>query len=196
MEGEHKGSLNGVEKEKVVAKAGSVSVSAFDLVMRLLGLTLTLAAAVIIGVDKQTKVVPITFIDSLPPIHLPLTAKWYHMSAFLYFLVTNAIACTYAALTLALGLVNKGKGKCKRLSIFIVFLDGVMVALLFSGIGATAAVGVLGYKGNSYVQWKKVCNVFDKFCYQVGASLVVSLIGSLAFLLLLLLPLVRLQRTT
>ncbi|GFY85235.1 hypothetical protein Acr_03g0020090 [Actinidia rufa] len=35
-----------------------------------------------------------------------------------------------------------------------------MVALLFSGEGAAAAVGIIGYKGNSHVRWNKVCNVF------------------------------------
>ncbi|XP_020228006.1 CASP-like protein 1E2 [Cajanus cajan] len=184
MEGEHKSSSYGV------TKAGSVSVC--DLLMRLLALTLTLVAAIVIGLDKQTKVVPIKFIDSLPPLHVPLTAKWNQMSAILYFFVANAIACTYAALSLLVGVVNRGKSK--GLWILIVVLDAFMVALLFSGNGAAAAAGVLGYKGNSHVHWNKVCNVFDKFCHQMAASIAFSLLGSLLFLLLLLLPVVRLHR--
>lgn len=69
-------------------------------------------------------------------------------------------------------------------------LDKFTVALLFSGNGAAAAVGVLGYKGNSHVNWNKVCNVFDKFCGQMAASIGVSLLGSLAFLLLVVIPVV------
>jgi len=71
-----------------------------------------------------------------------------------------------------------------------------MVALLFSGNGAAAAVGVLGYKGNSHVNWKRVCNVFEKFCDQMAASIGVSLIGSLAFLLLVIIPVLRLHPRT
>lgn len=111
-----------------------------------------------------------------------------------YFLVTNAIACTYAVLSLLLALVNRGKSK--GLWTLIAVLDAFMVALLFSGNGAAAAVGVLGYKGNSHVNWNKVCNVFGKFCDQMAASIGVSLIGSLAFLLLVVIPVVRLHRRT
>ncbi|KAF4358837.1 hypothetical protein F8388_013641 [Cannabis sativa] len=42
----------------------------------------TISAAVIIGVDKQTKMVSITVVDSLPPITIPATAKWHYLSAF------------------------------------------------------------------------------------------------------------------
>lgn len=109
-----------------------------------------------------------------------------------YFLVANAIASTYGAFSLVLAIINKGKSR--GLGSLITVLDALMVALLFSGNGAASAVGVLGYYGNSHVQWKKVCNVFDNFCHQFAASVLLSLLGSAAFLLLVLLPLLRLQR--
>jgi hypothetical protein len=43
---------------------------------------LTLAAAIVLGVDKQTKVVPIKIVDTLPAINLPVSAKWHYLSAF------------------------------------------------------------------------------------------------------------------
>ncbi|ESW26224.1 hypothetical protein PHAVU_003G101200 [Phaseolus vulgaris] len=195
MEGEKRMSyeVEGVER-KEMGKAVGVGVSACDMVMRVLAFMLTLVAAIVISADKQTKVVPIQLSDSLPPFYLPLTAKWHQMSAVLYFLVTNAIACTYAALSLVLALVNRGKSK--GLWTVITVLDAFMVALLFSGNGAAAAVGVLGYKGNSHVNWKRVCNVFEKFCDQMAASIGVSLIGSLAFLLLVIIPVLRLHPRT
>ncbi|KAG4929304.1 hypothetical protein AAZX31_17G022500 [Glycine max] len=185
--------MEGVEsKEREVMVAKPVAVGVSDLLLRLLAFTVTLVAAIVIAVDKQTKVVPIQLSDSLPPLDVPLTAKWHQMSAIVYFLVTNAIACTYAVLSLLLALVNRGKSK--GLWTLIAVLDAFMVALLFSGNGAAAAVGVLGYKGNSHVNWNKVCNVFGKFCDQMAASIGVSLIGSLAFLLLVIIPGVRLHR--
>lgn len=66
----------------------------------------------------------------------------------------------------------------------IIILDTLMVALLFSGNGAASAVALVGLKGNYHVQWKEVCSVFGKFCDQVAAAIVVSQLGSLAFLLL------------
>ncbi|KAK7348204.1 hypothetical protein VNO80_22754 [Phaseolus coccineus] len=194
MEGEHKRMSYGVEGVESKEMGKAVGVSACDLAMRVLAFMLTLVAAIVISADKQTKVVPIQLSDSLPPFYLPFTAKWHQMSAILYFLVTNAIACTYAALSLVLALVNRGKSK--GLWTVITVLDAFMVALLFSGNGAAAAVGVLGYKGNSHVNWKRVCNVFDKFCDQMAASIGVSFIGSLAFLLLVIIPVVRLHPRT
>ncbi|TKY54114.1 CASP protein 1E1 [Spatholobus suberectus] len=196
MDGEYKASTFGVEnnKERELVVAKPVPVGACDLLLRLLAFTLTLVAAIVIGVDKQSTVVPIKLLDSFPPLHVPVTAKWHQMSAVAYFMVTNAIACTYAALSLLLALVNRGKSK--GLWTLITVLDAFMVALLFSGNGAAAAVGVLGYKGNSHVQWNKVCNVFGKFCDQMAASIGVSMLGSLAFLLLVVVPVVRLHRRT
>ncbi|KAL4386744.1 hypothetical protein GQ457_09G023140 [Hibiscus cannabinus] len=59
--------------------------------------------------------------------------------------------------------------------------------MLFSANGAALAIGLMGYKGNSHVRWNKVCNVFDKFCDQVAVSIVLSLLGSLAFTALIVL---------
>lgn len=98
-------------------------------------------------------------------------------------MVVNAIACAYAIISLVLTLATRGGSK-GGLALMITTLDLVMVALLSSGSGATGAIGLIGMHGNSHVQWKKVCNVFGKFCHQVLAGLVLSVLGSVAFLLL------------
>jgi hypothetical protein len=41
-----------------------------------------------------------------------------------------------------------------------------------------------------------VCNVFDKFCNQVAASCLISLLGSLVFILITVLPVLRVHRRT
>ncbi|KAL6982393.1 hypothetical protein U1Q18_046427, partial [Sarracenia purpurea var. burkii] len=66
-----------VEKKKRIRKAGFC-----ELVLRVLALALTLAAAIVLGVDKQTKVVPVAILPTLPPLNVPLTANWVHLSAF------------------------------------------------------------------------------------------------------------------
>jgi len=110
-----------------------------------------------------------------------------------YFVGANAIACSYATLSLLLSVGNRLKGMETVITVF----DTLMVALLFSSNGAAIAIGLLGLHGNSHVHWNKVCNLFGKFCDQVAASLFISLLGSIAFLLLLLLPhLFRLTQTT
>lgn len=63
-----------------------------DLAVRVLALVLTLAAAIVLGVDKQTTTVTVTIVPSLPPVNLPVTAKWLHMSAFVYVLLPPYIS--------------------------------------------------------------------------------------------------------
>ncbi|XP_061367970.1 CASP-like protein 1E2 [Gastrolobium bilobum] len=187
-------SMEGIESKgrEVVIMAKPAPAGACELLMRVLALALTLGAAITIGADKQTKVVSIQLLDTLPPLNVPVTAKWHYLSALVYFVVANAIACAYAAFSVLLALTNRGK--TKALWTLITVLDAIMVALLFSGNGAATAVGVIGFRGNSHVQWNKVCNVFGKFCDQLAASLILSLLGSVVFLLLVVVPMLRLHR--
>ncbi|KAK9052811.1 hypothetical protein SSX86_029441 [Deinandra increscens subsp. villosa] len=178
MEMQYKEGINGE-----TSNGGKRRLRRTDLAVRVLALVLTLAAAVVLGVNKQTTTVTVTIVPSLPPVNLPVTAKWLHMSAFVYFVIANAIACSYTALSLILTLATKGG--TKKVSVMVTILDLVVVALLFSAIGASGAVGLIGYQGNSHVQWEKVCNVFDKFCHQVAAAMALSFIGSIAYLLLI-----------
>ncbi|KAL3505781.1 hypothetical protein ACH5RR_031163 [Cinchona calisaya] len=188
------GGLEGANggRGKEVGVANKRKVRGSDLILRFLGFALTLVAAIVLGIDKQTKLVTMTVVSTLPPISVPVTAKWHYLSAFVYLVVANAITCAYAAISLLLVLANRG-GK-KGLALMIIILDLLMVALLFSASGAALAVGLIGYQGNSHVQWNKVCNVFGKFCNQVAAAIVVSLLGSTVFLLLVLLAALNLHK--
>ncbi|KAI5650682.1 hypothetical protein M9H77_36687 [Catharanthus roseus] len=182
------------EKEGQVMVANKKTVRGSDVVLRFLAFALTLVAAIVLGVDKQSKVVSVSIVPSLPPINAFLTAKWHYLSAFVYFVAVNSIACAYAAISLLLVLANRGHGKKGLISLIIIILDLIMVALLFSAGGAALAVGLIGYQGNSHVQWNKVCNAFDKFCQQVAAAIVVSLFGSAVYLLLVLLAALNLHK--
>ncbi|XP_027116068.2 CASP-like protein 1E2 [Coffea arabica] len=193
MESQYIGSNGGLEgRGKEVEVANKSSLRGSDVILRFLAFASTLVAAIVLGVDKQTKLVSMTVVSTLPPISVPVTAKWHYMSAFVYFVVANVVACAYAALSLLLVLGNRGAKK--GLALMIITLDLVMVALLSSGGGAALAVGLIGYRGNSHVQWNKVCNVFGRFCNQVAGAIVVSLLGSAAFLLLVLLAMINLHK--
>ncbi|KAK4477892.1 hypothetical protein RD792_017176 [Penstemon davidsonii] len=178
---------NGVTNDRVkeVAVANKRKMRGCDLVLRFLALAFSLTAAVVLGVDKQSTTVAVTLVSSLPPVNIPVTATWHHLSAFVYFVVANAIACAYATISLLLTMGNRG-GK-KGLATMIVVFDLVMVALLFSSVGAAGSIGLMGYQGNSHVQWKKVCNVFDKFCNQGMVAMGLSGVASILFFLLVVL---------
>lgn len=110
-----------------------------------------------------------------------------------FFVVANAIGCAYAAISMLLVFFNKG-GRCAALGLLITISDIIMVALLFSSAGAATAVGMLGREGNSHVQWNKVCNVFGGFCDRVAASVVLSLLGALVFVVLASVAVLRLRK--
>ncbi|OVA04361.1 Uncharacterized protein family UPF0497 [Macleaya cordata] len=175
-----------------VKVANRKTVSCSDFILRILALATTLIAVIVMAVGKETKTVPVPIFPNLPPINVDAPAKWQYLSAFVFFMVVNIIACIYAAISLILSIGNRFGSKVLDLTVII--LDLIMVALLFSGNGAAAAVGVLGYKGNSHTQWKKVCNVFGGFCRHATASIALSLIGSLMFILLLVLATSRLHK--
>lgn len=88
---ESKSSNNGRlgELEKEVRVANKRGIGTCESLLRLLALALALSAAVTLGVDKQTKIVPMKIVDTLPAINVPVSAKWHYLSAFLYVLLIS-----------------------------------------------------------------------------------------------------------
>ncbi|KAK9281260.1 hypothetical protein L1049_004156 [Liquidambar formosana] len=185
MESQNQPSMDGIGTYvKAVATTRRVRYS--DFLLRVVGVALTLVAAVLVVLGKETEIVPIIITDSLPPLKLPVTARWQYASAFVYYVVSNAIACSYAALSLVLSMVAGGNKNGKAVLVLII-LDLLIMGLLFSSTGAAAAVGVIGRYGNSRLNWGKVCNVFHHYCSHLVASLILSLLGSFVFFGLVLL---------
>eukprot|EP00262_Sarcandra_glabra_P018667 TRINITY_DN6784_c0_g1_i1.p1 TRINITY_DN6784_c0_g1~~TRINITY_DN6784_c0_g1_i1.p1 ORF type:complete len:196 (+),score=2.35 TRINITY_DN6784_c0_g1_i1:324-911(+) len=180
---------NGGSDVKVVNPS---SMRSSDFFLRLLAVATTLVAAIVMGLAKETQLVPVVLTPALPTLYIRMPAKMRYSSAFVFFVVSNAIACAYAAFSLVVSFAKGGNGKGMTMAMSI--LDLIMVALLFSGNGAAAAVGLIGAKGNSHVGWHKVCNVYGKFCRYIGVSIIVSLIGSLIFVLLVVLSTVSLYK--
>ncbi|XP_057771972.1 CASP-like protein 1E2 [Salvia miltiorrhiza] len=196
MYSQYKSSSNGgIEsgvREREVAVANKRSMRGCDVVLRFLALALGFAAAVVFGVNKETEMVAVTLVASLPPVNIPATAKWNYLSAFKYFVVANAIACGYAAISLVLTLANRN-GR-KGITTLVIILDLVMVALLFSALGAAGAIGLMAKQGNSHVQWNKVCDLFDKFCERGAASIGLSGAAAVAFFVLVVLAIFNLHK--
>lgn len=83
MDGVEGTSDGGVREEASSGTKRGVTRAArsLELGLRVVGMGFSLVAAVMVGVDKDTEVVAITVVDTLPPLHVSLTAKWYYMSA-------------------------------------------------------------------------------------------------------------------
>ncbi|OMO77864.1 hypothetical protein CCACVL1_14760 [Corchorus capsularis] len=182
---------NGSNIVKVVEQS-SRRVTYCDVMLRFMGLLLTLVAAIVTGLDKETQTISVSISKNLPTLHVPVTAKWQYMSATVYFLISNAIACSYTLASLVASMsVRTSKDKT---GILVVIFDLTIMAFLFSANGAAIAVGVLARDGNSHVQWNKVCNMFGGFCRQMTAAIILSLVGSLVFFWLVALAILNLHK--
>ncbi|GLU03415.1 hypothetical protein SLE2022_206170 [Rubroshorea leprosula] len=179
---------------KVVEESSRPKVRFSHAGLRILALALTLVASIVAGVDKETKVLSVPLIKTLPPVQVPVTAKWQYLSAFVYFVLANAIACSYAATSLIFLMVAGRSFRHSTSSLALVMLDLIITVFLFSAEGAAIGVGLIGRDGNSHVRWNKVCNVFEGFCRHMTAAVILSLLGSFVFLWLLVLSIVNLHK--
>ncbi|KAI3985291.1 hypothetical protein MKX01_033605 [Papaver californicum] len=105
---------------------------------------------------------------------------WYFLlyPYFLFFMAVNIAACVYSAVCLILAIGNRFGSK--GLDLGVIILDLIILSLLFAANGAASAVGV--------------CNVFDSYCHHVAASINLSLVAALMFLLLLALAASKLHK--
>ncbi|GJZ64152.1 CASP-like protein 1 [Tanacetum coccineum] len=68
--------------------------------------------------------------------------------------------------------------------IYYVSAITLFFGIVASATGAAAAVGYIGIKGNSHSRWNKFCNIYRSFCHQMEVSVSMSLISTLALMLL------------
>ncbi|XP_077232602.1 CASP-like protein 1E2 [Tasmannia lanceolata] len=196
MESQFKANIDGTQvmgsRSDDVKVANRRSIRSSDFLLRIVVLVTTLVAAIVMGVAKETRVIPVALGPIVTPMFVAVPAKSHYSSALVFFTVANAIACAYATISLVILIANRTA--TIGLSLYLTILDLMVMALLFSGNGAASAVGILADKGNSHVGWNKICNVYGKFCHQTTASVIISLIGSVFFLLLIILSIFNLHR--
>lgn len=74
--------INGGEEEYHVAVANKRKMVGWGLFLRAVAVVLSLAAAAVMGLDKQTKTVAMPLVPTLPPVNVSVTAQWHYLSAF------------------------------------------------------------------------------------------------------------------
>lgn len=71
-----------VSNVKVVESSKRVMFKSSDVMLRILGFSLTFIAAIVVGVDKETKIISFTLAETMLSVQVSVTAKWQFMSAF------------------------------------------------------------------------------------------------------------------
>ncbi|XP_073303580.1 CASP-like protein 1 [Primulina huaijiensis] len=153
-----------------------------ELVLRFLLFASALVAVLVIVTSKQTKINNRKYLFNMNPVQL-------------YFVAALSVTGFYAIISTLISFCSLLKPGCftKALSHFVI-LDVLMLGIVASATGAAGAVAYIGLKGNSHAGWMKVCNIYDKFCRHIAASVAVSLFGSIVLVLLVLLSVYALSK--
>ncbi|KAK6130448.1 hypothetical protein DH2020_035858 [Rehmannia glutinosa] len=151
-----------------------------DLVLRFLLFASCVVGVVVMVTSKQTELIPIP----IPPFLLSRSAKYNHSPAFIYYVAALSVAGLYSLITTLVSFFALLKPNCYPKPVFVIF-DVLFLGILASATGAAGAVAYIGLKGNSNVQWRKVCDIYDGFCKHIGSSVAVSLFGSIVLSLLI-----------
>ncbi|MCD7454467.1 hypothetical protein HAX54_024906 [Datura stramonium] len=73
---------------------------------------------------------------------------------------------------------------CSLIQVLGAYSDSVDSYLVLAAVAATAQSAVISKFGQTELQWMKVCNLYGKFCNQVGEGLASSVIVSLSMIVL------------
>ncbi|XP_065863571.1 CASP-like protein 1D1 [Euphorbia lathyris] len=178
-----------INSEAPLVQSGRVDYFAVDVGLRVLLFAATVTALVLTVTSKQTELVPVPGLLVL----VPLEAKFTDSPAFIYAVAALSVACLYSIITTvtSLGVLAKPTHATKILLHYAI-CDLLMLGIMASQTGAAGGVAYIGLKGNKHVGWMKICNVYDKFCRHVGASIAVSLFASVILVLLVLLSVLSL----
>ncbi|KAK1277931.1 hypothetical protein QJS04_geneDACA020138 [Acorus gramineus] len=152
-----------------------------DVLLRLLLFSATVTATVVMVTGNQSK----TIVSPLLPFPITREAKFVHSPAFI--VLTVLTSCLAVA----------KRSPSSGLLFFLMFMDvfihlfsqyaQFMLGIMASATGSAGSIAYVGLKGNSHVQWNKICNIYGKFCRHIGSSVGISLVASIALVMLVIL---------
>ncbi|XP_019178910.1 PREDICTED: CASP-like protein 1B2 [Ipomoea nil] len=164
------------------------------LVVRVLALFGTVAATVVMAMNKEEKSIVVATIGTTP-IQATLTAKFQHTPAFLFFVIANGLGSLHNLLMLVTEVIGpKYDFKFKGIRLLLLaLLDTVNVGLVSGGMSAAAFMGQLGRDGNSHARWSRICDKFDTFCDHGTGAIIASFIAVLLMIITTLITLIKLR---
>ncbi|XP_009627397.1 CASP-like protein 2B1 [Nicotiana tabacum] len=148
-----------------------------ELVLRCVICGLAILGAVLIGTDSQVKVI----------FSIEKIAKFTDMKALVFLVIANGLAAAYSLVQVLRCILSMIRGSVlfnKPLAWAIFSGDQLMAYLTLAALAAAAQSAVFAKLGQTELQWMKICNMYGKFCNQVGEGIASSLIVSLSMIVL------------
>ncbi|GMI72668.1 CASP-like protein 2B2 [Hibiscus trionum] len=140
-----------------------------ELVLRCLICGLSVLAAVLVGTDTEVKEI----------FTIQKKARFTDMKALVFLVVANGISAAYSlvqAVRCVVGMVRGSVLFSKPLALAIFSGDQGLAYLNVAAVGAAAQSAVFAKMGQTQLQWMVICNMYGKFCNQVGEGIAVALL--------------------
>ncbi|KAJ8759798.1 hypothetical protein K2173_009899 [Erythroxylum novogranatense] len=148
-----------------------------ELVLRCLICALGVVAAVLVGTDTQVKEI----------FSIQKKAKFTNMKALVFLVTANGIAALYSlvqGVRCVVGMVNGSVLFSKPLAWLIFSGDQLIAYLTVAAVASAAQSAVFAKLGQPELQWMKICNLYGKFCNQVGEGIASALLASVSTVVL------------
>ncbi|KAL8046043.1 hypothetical protein ABFX02_08G153700 [Erythranthe guttata] len=148
-----------------------------EVVLRCLICGLALLSALLIGTDVQVKEI----------FTIQKKAQFTNMKALVFLVVANGITAAYSLAQVLRCVLSMIRGRVlfnKPLAWAIFAGDQVMAYLTLAAVAAAAQSAVLAKLGQTALQWMSICNIYGKFCNQIGEGIASGLLVSLSMIVL------------
>ncbi|KAK7262089.1 hypothetical protein RJT34_29649 [Clitoria ternatea] len=148
-----------------------------ELVLRCVSLALGLLAIVLVVTDSQVQ----TFFS------YQKRAKFTDMKALVFLVVANGLSSGYTLIQVLRCAISMFRGDVlfsKPLAWVIFSADQVIAYVTVGAVAATMQTAVFAKAGQRELQWMKVCNLYGKFCNQMGGGVASAFVVSLSMVVL------------
>ncbi|KAF5763338.1 putative casparian strip membrane protein [Helianthus annuus] len=152
------------------SKAIDRKVRLAELILRTAVCGLALVAALLVATDTQVKEI----------FTIRKKAKFTDMKSLVMLVVVNGVAAAYSLVQTFRCVVGMVRGSVlfnKPLAWLIFSADQVMAYMIVAAIGAAAQSAAFAKLGEPQVEWMKVCDMYGKFCTQVGEGIASSVLA-------------------
>ncbi|GMN36606.1 hypothetical protein TIFTF001_006143 [Ficus carica] len=164
---------NAAVSHKTDSRVADRRVRVAELVLRCLISAFGLIACVLVATDTQIKEI----------FSIQKKAKFTDMKALVFLVTANGIVAAYSLVQALRCVVSMVRGNAlfsKPLAWVIFSGDQVMAYVMVAAVGAAAQSAVFAKLGQTELQWMKICNMYDKFCNQVGEGIASAVLVSLS----------------
>ncbi|KAI4343208.1 hypothetical protein MLD38_027737 [Melastoma candidum] len=149
------------------SKASHRRVRVVELIIRCLMCGLAFVVAVLVGTDSHVREIfgnrkAATFTD---------------MKALIFLVIANGTAASYSLVQASRSVASMIRGNVlfsKPLAWVIFSGDQVMAYVMVAALAASLQSAVLAKAGQPELQWKKICDLYERFCTQVGEGIAVD----------------------